>query len=154
MRKIWPHRGVFGKSDSMFIHRHRVQFYETDLMGIIHHSNYLRFVEEARVAWAHHHGVLDYQKPESASHFAVLETRVRHLRPGRFGDELEVDVEARRDGVRVFFQYRVRRGAEVLAVAETAHAPLDLNLKPMRLPAPMKQALEAAGWTETWLSNS
>lgn len=28
---------------------HRVQYYETDRMGVTHHSNYIRFMEEARV---------------------------------------------------------------------------------------------------------
>lgn len=138
----------------MFLYRHRVQFYETDLMGIVHHTNYLRFCEEARVAWAHHHGLIDYQKPESAAHFAVLETRVRHLKPCRFGDELEIDLEARRDGVEIQFQYRVRVGASVCAVVTTSHVPLNSELKLIRLPSPMKTILEKEKWTETWLSNS
>lgn len=138
----------------MFTHQHRVQFYETDLMGIVHHSNYLRFLEEARVGWAHDRGLIDYQKPESAAHFAVLETQVRHLRPALFGDLLEVDVQARREGIRVIFQYRVRRGEEALCVGETRHVPLGPDLKPLRLPAAMKQVLEKEVWTETWLSNS
>ena len=76
-------------SDDVFLFQHRVQFYETDTMGVVHHTNYLRFCEEARVAWAHSAGLIDYQKPESASHFAVLETRVQHLKPSFFGDILQ-----------------------------------------------------------------
>ena len=33
----------------LIIHEHRAQYYETDQMGIIHHSNYIRWFEEARV---------------------------------------------------------------------------------------------------------
>ena len=29
-------------------YEHRTQYYETDQMGIIHHSNYIRWFEEAR----------------------------------------------------------------------------------------------------------
>ena len=32
----------------MFICKHEVQYYETDRMGITHHSNYVRWMEEAR----------------------------------------------------------------------------------------------------------
>ena len=32
-------------------YRHTVQYYETDRMGITHHSNYIRWMEEARVAF-------------------------------------------------------------------------------------------------------
>lgn len=139
----------------MFTYRHHVQFYETDLMGIVHHTNYLRFCEEARVAWAHHHGLIDYQKPETAAHFAVLETRVRHLAPAEFGDDIEIDVEARTVGrVRVQFQYLLRKGETRVAVAETTHTALDRGLKPMRLPESMHKVLEKQKWTETLLSNS
>ncbi|MGE9744434.1 acyl-CoA thioesterase [Bdellovibrio bacteriovorus] len=140
----------------MFIHRHKVQFYETDLMGIVHHSNYLRFYEEARVAWAHAHGLLDYQKPGSASHFAVYETQVKHMKPTFFGDDLEIEVQARCEGNRLVFQYRLHgRGGEVCSVAKTVHVPLGLDLKLLRFPADMKaivnKELEKEAWIETWL---
>ena len=32
-------------------YRRRVQYYETDQMGIVHHSNYIRWFEEARTAF-------------------------------------------------------------------------------------------------------
>lgn len=136
----------------MFIHRHKVQFYETDLMGIVHHSNYLRFYEEARVAWAHEKGLLDYQKPGSASHFAVYETQVKHLKPTFFGDDLEIEVQGKQQGNRVIFQYRLRgRNNEVCALGQTVHVALDLDLKLLRIPADMKAVLEKEQWTETWL---
>lgn len=136
----------------MFIHRHKVQFYETDLMGIVHHSNYLRFFEEARVSWAHAKGLLDYQKPGSASHFAVYETQVKHVKPTFFGDDLKIDVQVRTEGNRLVFQYRLRgRGDDVCALGKTVHVPLGLDLKILRLPAEMKAVVENESWTETWL---
>jgi len=33
----------------MKAYEHKVQYYETDKMGIVHHSNYIRWMEEARV---------------------------------------------------------------------------------------------------------
>lgn len=35
----------------MFVYQHKVNYYETDRMGVTHHSNYFRFMEEARVAY-------------------------------------------------------------------------------------------------------
>lgn len=32
----------------MKAYKHSVQYYETDRMGITHHSNYVRWMEEAR----------------------------------------------------------------------------------------------------------
>lgn len=136
----------------MFIHRHKVQFYETDLMGIVHHSNYLRFFEEARVAWAHGKGILDYQTPGSASHFAVYETQVKHTRPTFFGDDLEIEVQARVEGNRLIFQYRLKgREGEVCALGKTVHVSMSPDLKLMRMSASIKAATEKDQWTETWL---
>jgi len=135
----------------MYTYQHRVQFYETDEMGIVHHSNYLRICEEARVAWAHSRGLIDYQKKGSASMFAVYETRVRHLKPAFFGDEVEVQLQVRSEGVRIHIEYRLNARGQTLVVAETVHVPLDTNLKLMRLPNAMKEILEKEQWTETWL---
>lgn len=136
----------------MFIHRHKVQFYETDLMGIVHHSNYLRFYEEARVAWAHDKGLIDYQTPSSTSHFAVYETHVKHMKPTFFGDDLEIEVQGKTEGNRILFQYRLRgRGGEICSLAKTVHVALGPDLKLLRLPADMKAAMESEKWIETWL---
>ena len=136
-----------------FAYHHQVQFYETDLMGIVHHSNYLRFFEEARVAWAHHAGMIDYQKPETASSLAVLETQVRHLRPCFFGDQLQVDVQVRNEGIRIFFQYRLQNKTQntVSAVGVSVHACLNKQLKPTRLQPEFLKILEKEKWTEIWL---
>ena len=43
-------RDVADKEETgMNAYRHTVQYYETDRMGIVHHSNYIRWMEEARV---------------------------------------------------------------------------------------------------------
>ena len=39
------------------MYTHRVQYYETDQMGIVHHSNYIRWFEEARIDWMRHCGI-------------------------------------------------------------------------------------------------
>ena len=39
------------------IYRHRVRYYETDGMGIVHHSNYIRWMEDARIAFLKEKGL-------------------------------------------------------------------------------------------------
>lgn len=134
----------------MFHIHHKVQFYETDQMGIVHHSNYLRFCEEARVAWAHNRGLIDYQKPQSAAHFAVLETQVKHLKPAFFGDDLKIMVQARGKGIRIEFQYKILKEEVVLILAQTTHVPLNTNLKPIKISQEMKRILEGEAWKEIW----
>jgi acyl-CoA thioester hydrolase len=141
----------------MFKYQRRVQFYETDLMGVVHHSNYLRFLEEARVAWGHAYNLIKFDQPETAAHFAVLETQVRHLKPLRFGDEILVEVEAKREGARILFQYRIfkekDKEKEIVCLGRTEHIPLGPDLKPLKLNQDIRKTLEKSTWTETWLSN-
>lgn len=135
----------------MYTWKHQVQFYETDLMGIVHHSNYLRFFEEARVAWAHEAGIIDYQNPASGHYLAVLETRCRHQKPCFFGDQLQVELQVRAEGIRICFQYRILRGEDVVAIGTSTHASLSRELRPLRINEFMKNILEKESWTETWL---
>ena len=34
-----------------FTYKRIINYYETDRMGVVHHSNYIRFLEEARCRW-------------------------------------------------------------------------------------------------------
>ena len=40
----------------MFTYSRKAQYHETDKMGIIHHSNYIKWLEEARIAYMEHLG--------------------------------------------------------------------------------------------------
>ena len=40
----------------MYNYKHKVRYYETDKMGITHHSNYIKFMEESRVEWMNNMG--------------------------------------------------------------------------------------------------
>jgi acyl-CoA thioester hydrolase len=135
----------------MFFCEHRVQFYETDLMGIVHHSNYLRIYEESRVAWAHQRQLIDYQKPESAAYFAVLATEVHHLKPARFGDVVRTHLQACLSGARIVFEYKMFCGNDLISTARTTHACLDAQLKPIKPPKQIRSILEKEEWIETWL---
>ena len=45
---------LFIRRFTLEIYKHRVHYYETDKMGIVHHSNYVRWLEEARaVSYTH-----------------------------------------------------------------------------------------------------
>lgn len=108
--------------------------------------------------WAHSHGLIDYQRPMSAAHFAVLETQFKHLKPARFGDDLLIYVQAKRSGfARIQFQYQIHRKSEnasqLLGLGRSLHVALDSELRPIKIPTQMKLILEKQLWTETWLSS-
>lgn len=148
---------------SLFVFERDVHFYETDLMKIVHHANYLRFAEEARVAWAFQRGVLSRDAPEAAAGLAVLGTSVRHLSPARFGDRLRIELQVRRTGIRIVFEYKIWiQGADrCVAEVRTEHVALRTEVAadgsfrsvPEKPSSQLRSVLEKETWTETWLSN-
>lgn len=120
------------------------------MMGIVHHSNYLRFCEEIRVEWCRSNGLLGDGKADVFG-LTVLETRVRHVRPVRYGDRMRIETRVRAEGVRLFFQYRILVKDQVYCLAETSHCHLDLNFKVKRLNPEIIKCAEKEKWTETWL---
>lgn len=136
-----------------FVYERRVAFSDTDAMGVVHHANYLRFCEEARVAWMRSRGLSDTHYPQSDTVLAVLHYRVWHLRPAIFEDLLQIRVQARRDGLKIQFQYAIYKGDKRIAEAETVHIPVDRDLRPVRPHVRFKQVLEKEPWIETWLSS-
>jgi len=74
----------------MIAHKHRVQYYETDRMGITHHSNYIRWMEEARVVFLERIG-FGYDRLEAMGIASpVMSVECRYLKPSTFADEIEV----------------------------------------------------------------
>jgi len=117
--------------------RIRVRYAETDQMGIVHHANYLVWMEAARVEFAKTSG-FDYREMERQDgiFMVVAEARLRYSAPARFDDEVTVEIriaEARPRMVR--FDYEIR-GADgrMLVTGATTHVFCGRDLKPCRVP--------------------
>ncbi|MFZ3229169.1 MAG: thioesterase family protein [Pseudobdellovibrio sp.] len=134
----------------MFQYQRAIHVYETDLMGIVHHSNYLRICEEARVAWCISKKIIDTSN-RTVFGLTVVETRVRHLAPARYGDQVIVSVQAKSHLARLFFQYRMQVNGRDVAMVETIHCRLDEDFKVLRLEKSLINLLKEEIWTETWL---
>lgn len=140
---------------------HRVAFYETDAMGIVHHSNYVRFFENARVVWLDEHDEPYVRYAERDLHFAVTKVEVEYLRSARFDDRLSITTWmdwAR--GASLRMAYRIDRidridpvdgagsGApdaapEKLALGATEHAAVDGAGRVRRIPRERRANLQA-----------
>ena len=134
----------------MLSYQRHVHVYETDLMGIVHHSNYLRFCEEARVDWCKKKGLLGAGEKAVFS-LAVFETKVKHVRPAKYSDLIRFAMQVRVEGARIIFQYKLFVKERVVCLAETVHCNLDENLKVKRLNSELIKMVENELWTGTWL---
>lgn len=132
----------------MFSYSRRVHFYETDLMKVVHHANYLKYFEEARVAWALEKGIITSEA--SALQLAVIECKAVYLKALKFGETVQVKLQVRAEGLRIYIQYLIIRDSDqaLCAKGETVHVGVDENLKIMRINAKMKSILEKEKWTE------
>ena len=71
---------------------HRVMYYETDKMGVTHHSNYIRWMEEARIDFFDRIG-LSYRTLEEEGLFSpVVSVECSFKAPTTFEDEVAIEV--------------------------------------------------------------
>jgi acyl-CoA thioester hydrolase len=71
-------------------HAVRVQFVDTDLMGIVHHGTYLRYFEAGRIAYMRRRDVCYADWVGRGVHLPVVDLGVRYRRPAKFDQELMV----------------------------------------------------------------
>lgn len=89
-------------------YKHKVQYYETDQMGIVHHSNYIRWFEEGRTDFMEKMG-MGYDKMEEAGIMSpVLSVEANYLRMVHFGDTVTVESYIKEyNGIKLTIVYEV-----------------------------------------------
>ena len=127
---------------SISIIRHRVGFFETDGMAIVHHANYLRYCENARVAWLEEHDRAYTAWIALGLHFAVTRVELDYRRPARFDDRLEITtwLEWVR-GASLAMGYAIVRQGELLVHGRTEHASVDDAGRIRRIPREDRERL-------------
>ncbi len=117
------------------IYTHKVQYYETDKMGITHHSNYVRWMEEARVAYLAEVG-WDYARLESLGVISpVVAVNVLYKKTTTFSDVVTIDVGVDEfKGVKLKMKYSMKNEqGEIVCEAGSEHCFLDGEGRPIRL---------------------
>lgn len=117
-------------------YEHHVKYYETDRMGIVHHSNYIRWMEEARVDMLEKIG-MSYRAIEDAGIISpVLSVNCEYRRMTDFDDRILIRTGLKEyNGFRFTIHYEMRNAAtgEVCCTGETKHCFLTAAGKPMKL---------------------
>lgn len=104
-----------------FITSHRVEFFETDLAGIVHFANYYRFMEQAEHAFFRS---LDLKIHDTLPNGTVfgwprVAASCSFNSPARYEDDVEIQVTVvRRTKRSLTTAYVFRRGTTVLATGE------------------------------------
>lgn len=100
---------------------HRVNFYDTDAMAVVHHANYIRWFEIGRVAFLRQAGITLNELMEDGYVFPITEVSAKFLASGRFDDVLVIETSPTAlTKAKMAFDYRVLRPAD-RAVLVTGH---------------------------------
>jgi acyl-CoA thioester hydrolase len=122
----------------------RVNYSETDQMGVVYHARYLVWLDIARTEHLRLAGLSYRDLEEGGLRLAVSEISVRYRRPARYDDRIRVRCWVRAlASRRVDFGYAVERADDVLllATAFTSLLALDRTMSFTRLPQAVHHAL-------------
>lgn len=118
------------------IYTRKVEYYETDKMGIVHHANYLHWFEEARTFALAEMG-LEYKSFEDMGiMMPVLAVDCKYKTGAKYGDRVLVDVNVEKfNGVKMKFSYKITDSETgVLRVTGSSeHCFVDNDFKPLSL---------------------
>ncbi len=118
-----------------FVYTHRIKYYETDKMGLTHHSNYIRFMEEARVELLRSWG-LDWAALEKEGILsAVTAISGSYKNSSVFDDLLRIRVFLEEyTGIRMTFRYEMtKEDGRIVFEGTSEHCFLNSEGRPLRL---------------------
>ncbi|MBO4473356.1 MAG: acyl-CoA thioesterase [Clostridiales bacterium] len=116
-------------------YEHKVQYYETDKMGITHHSNYVRWMEEARVDFLSKIG-WDFDKLEASGVASpVISIDVKYKGSTVFPEVITITVSILAlKSVRLTLGYEMKNASgKVVCEAQSEHCFLNTEGRPIRL---------------------
>ena len=112
---------------------HEVKYYECDRMGVTHHSNYVRFMEEARIWWMDRLG-FGYERMEAEGIVSpVVAISCNFKQTTTFKDRIAIEVKvADVSRLKLSFSYSMKVGDKLVCTSSSTHCFLE-NGRPVAL---------------------
>lgn len=113
-----------------------VAYYETDQMAIVHHSNYIRWFEEARIDFLGQIGLPYSKMEEEGILIPVLSASCDYKCAMRFGQQFQIRMQITRfSGVKFYIQYEVTdpQTGRLHATGESSHCFVSKDMVPIRM---------------------
>lgn len=118
------------------VYERKALYYETDQMAIIHHSNYIRWFEEARIAFLEQMG-LSYKGLEARGILIpVLEAACQYKHAVVYDEIVLIEVAVTSfNGIKFSASYRVtgKENGQLKAEGTSKHCFVNRNLQPVSL---------------------
>lgn len=113
---------------------HKTQYYETDQMGIIHHSNYIRWFEEARTSFMEEKGFPYARLEQEGIISPVLSVECEYRKMVRYGESVRIEVTIEKfNGIKLVVGYQVfdMTTGELCTRGRTSHCFLNAEGRPV-----------------------
>ena len=120
----------------MYTYERRINYYETDKMGVVHHSNYIRFLEEARTRWLEQLDISMENIENLGFTIPTLEVYCKYKTHVTSGDTIIIKPKiSEYNGVRMTVDYEVinKETKKEVIQAYTKHCFTNINLKPVNM---------------------
>lgn len=119
-----------------YTYERKVNYYETDKMGVVHHSNYIRYMEEARGYWLEYLEIPFELWEEKNITIPVLGVNCNYKYHVTSGDTIIIELYIKEfTGVKLILGYEIKdkNTGKIVLTGETKHCFTDNNLKPLNL---------------------
>ena len=119
-----------------FIYTRKINYYETDRMGVVHHSNYIRFLEEARSRWLESLNIPMEKLEQQGYTIPTLEVDCKYKYPVTSGDTILIKPKITEyNGIRMTVKYDVieEKTGKIVVDAITKHCFTNKELKPINI---------------------
>ncbi len=117
------------------MYNHIVQYYETDKMGVTHHSNYIRWMEEARIAFLAENGWEFAKLEEMGIISPVVSVNCKYKTPTVFSEVVAIEVSVEEyKGVKLKLKYIMKNTeGKIVCEAQSEHCFLNEKGRPIRM---------------------
>ena len=134
--EIQVHSPKAGRKPKIKPYEHRTQYHETDPQGIIHHANYVKWMEEARMNLLDQLGMGYRQMEELEIISPVLSLSIEYRGAVKFDETVMIETKLLSyDGLGMEIAYRIydKETGEDKAVARSKHGFLNKSGIPISL---------------------
>ncbi len=109
----------------------KVRYSETDQMGVVHHGNYVQYLELARIDWLSKLGISYKTMEENGIMLPVYTMDFKFKKSAFFDDDLTVKTYLRKiPTARIVFDYEIyNQHQELLTIASTSLVFVDSETK-------------------------
>ena len=119
-----------------FVYKRKINYYETDRMGVVHHSNYIRFLEEARSRWMEDFNLSMEELEKEGYTIPTLEVNCKYKNHVTSGDIIIIEPYISEfNGVRMTVKYNVtdKKDGKIVIEAWTKHCFTNNELRPINI---------------------